>query len=221
MSLRHWLKKHFSYNTQEIFNKIAWDNFEGCEKILDIACGKGSFLAHNPSRAQGIDNNQKSVDYCRKQGYSVELADALDLPFESESFMGVHCAHLIEHFYPEEAWQLLKEINRILKPGGIVCLRAPLLTRHFYNDLSHIRPYPPHAVMEYLKEENHLEQPKTFEEISGSYEQKLLLWRHLPIGAGMFKGFLIQRFFEALARVGIRSFQRSGYILVAKKVDRE
>ena len=47
------------------------------------------------------------------------------LPFPDQSFDGVFCEHVIEHFTFEDAAQLCTEIARILKPGGVVRIIVP------------------------------------------------------------------------------------------------
>lgn len=47
------------------------------------------------------------------------------LPFSNNSVSFVFCCHTLEHFYPEEAIEIIKEINRVLKPGGIARIAVP------------------------------------------------------------------------------------------------
>ena len=62
----------------------------------------------------------------------------------------VHCSHLIEHFkYPEVA-QVIDELLRVTKIGGICIIRSPLMWEYFYCDLDHVRPYPPEAIISYF-----------------------------------------------------------------------
>lgn len=65
------------------------------------------------------------------------------LPFEKSSVDYIFCSHLIEHLYYNEFYQLLKEIDRVLKKNGIFVVISPLLGKKFYNNLSHIKPYNP------------------------------------------------------------------------------
>ncbi|MCF7912838.1 MAG: class I SAM-dependent methyltransferase [Candidatus Cloacimonetes bacterium] len=217
MKFRQWLKIHFAYNTGKIMDEWALTYLSRCQKIIDVGCGNGKFIQQLPEKISGIDLHPEAVNWCKQQGLDVVAGDALDLPFEDESYDGIHCSHLIEHLFPEEAWELLKQLDRILKPGGIMCLQAPLMSRHFYNDLSHIRPYPPQAIMEYYSGNWQDHQPLTFEVIKGEYEIIKIKWRHLPVLSGMFHNPLVLRILEGLASCGIRSSKRSGYLLVIRK----
>ena len=217
MNTKSWLKKHLSYDTNQIFDQLAWSYLCDCKEIIDVACGSGRFIAIDPHKIQGIDNNSRAVAFCKDRGYNVIKGDALDLPYEDESFEGVHCSHLIEHLYPEDAWKLIKELTRILKPKGILCLRAPLMSRHFYNDISHIRPYPPQALMEYLSGNWHHYNPLSFDEIKGSYKLLNNYYRHLPLFSGIVRQPFLRRVLEVFAKFGIRSLHRSGYLMIIEK----
>lgn len=217
MSFRKWLKKHFAYNPAKIMDNTASKYLESCRNVIDIGCGNGNFIKLAPEKISGIDNNPEAVRWCEQQGFNVILGNALDLPYEDESYDGIHCSHLIEHLFPEDAWKLLDQLNRILKPGGIICLRAPMMSRHFYNDLTHIRPYPPQAVMEYLGGKWQNQHPQTFEVLKGEYEILKIKWRHLPLLSGIVHNPILVRILEVLAGFGFRSFTRSGYLLILRK----
>jgi SAM-dependent methyltransferase len=48
------------------------------------------------------------------------------LPFEDQSVDFACMCHLLEHFYfPLEAWKVLMEVRRILKPGGVLRIVVP------------------------------------------------------------------------------------------------
>ncbi|MDP8220549.1 MAG: hypothetical protein P9X26_04340 [Candidatus Stygibacter frigidus] len=126
-------------------------------------------------------------------------------------------SHLIEHLYPEEAWELLNQMNRILKPGDIICLRAPLMSRHFYNDLTHIRPYPPQSILEYLGGNWQEDHPQTYQVLKGEYKVLKIKWRRLPLLSGIIHNAFLIRVLEVFARLGFRSFNRSGYLMILQK----
>jgi len=51
-------------------------------------------------------------------------ADICDLPFENNSFDWVLCNHVLEHIQDDR--QAMKEIYRVLKPGGLAILQIPM-----------------------------------------------------------------------------------------------
>ena len=49
------------------------------------------------------------------------------LPFGSGTAAFVYCSHTLEHFYPDDALQLLREIRRVLSPAGTCRVVVPSL----------------------------------------------------------------------------------------------
>lgn len=152
--------------------------FENCNNILDIGCGDGQFIALSPKRISGIDNNRDTVKDCVKRGLRVMRGNAIKLPYKDNSFDGVHCAHLIEHFRPNDAYKMLKEVGRVLKKDGIFVLSTPLLWAGFFEDFTHIKPYYPNAILRYLVHE--ASQP-TMDTYPYRFEQIVLYYRFRPL----------------------------------------
>ena len=53
------------------------------------------------------------------------LADVRDLPFTDESADAIYCGHLLEHVPLDEVPLALKEIRRVLKTEGSLCIVGP------------------------------------------------------------------------------------------------
>jgi 2-polyprenyl-3-methyl-5-hydroxy-6-metoxy-1,4-benzoquinol methylase len=94
------------------------------EIILDLGCGNGIYfdvLTKYSKNIYGIDASEQSVILCSKKGYrQVKLADATFLPFPDKYFDFVFTSEVLEHV--ENYIFMLTEINRILKPQGILFL---------------------------------------------------------------------------------------------------
>ena len=96
------------------------------ETLLEIGCGTGSSLLDTPDQvcAIGYDISFKMLSLTRarleKAGKSAGLAqgDALRLPFGSENFNCIFMAFTLELMDTPEIPIVLKEIRRVLKPGG-------------------------------------------------------------------------------------------------------
>ncbi|MDD5218329.1 MAG: class I SAM-dependent methyltransferase [Candidatus Omnitrophica bacterium] len=199
--------------------------FRNCRTILDLGCGTGDFLVHIKDKAVGIDHNLDSVALAQKQRLPVTLGDVLKTPFESGSFDGIFCAHVIEHFDPEHALALLREIDRLLKPGGILVLQTPVLHRGFYNDFTHVKPYHPEAILHYLSETRQTNLPKI-----GEYQVLKIRYRYADLYVPLLEPgrrpasivrwllILIKCASLCVASVGIKNFfVRNGYTLVLQK----
>lgn len=97
-----------------------------------------------------VEINSELAEIAEQEGCTVYNTNFLDNEIESNGFDIVHCSHVIEHFgYPQIA-TVLDELLRVTKVGGYLIIRTPLLWEHFYDDLDHIRPYPPESVLNYL-----------------------------------------------------------------------
>lgn len=114
-------------------------NWKGA-RALDVGCGDGGFLiamAHRGARAHGLDLCEFNVvgAALRARAWETPIAvttgSAISLPYRSASFDVVTCGDVIEHVALPLA--ALREIERVLRPGGFLWLGAP--TRHLLADL--------------------------------------------------------------------------------------
>ena len=59
-------------------------------------------------------------------------------PFKDEEIDYIYCSHILEHV--EDLFKTIKELERILKPGGVLHIRVPHFSNgNGYNDLTHKR----------------------------------------------------------------------------------
>ncbi|MGD2144873.1 MAG: class I SAM-dependent methyltransferase [Anaerolineae bacterium] len=95
-------------------------------KVLDVGCGRGEILRHCTrlgAKAFGIDYSLVAARMASKAlradgGSGATLADAKVLPFPSTYFDRVLMFDLVEHLYPWELRQALREVRRVLQPRG-------------------------------------------------------------------------------------------------------
>ena len=81
-------------------------------KILNFGCGTRPHV-----RCVNVDLESRPGIICH------DLRDPL--PFQSHHFDGAYSSHVLEHFTPTQAHALLRELNRVLRPGGIVRIVVP------------------------------------------------------------------------------------------------
>ena len=115
------------------------------KKILDIGCGRGEFLRgfiRWGLEGYGVDQSLAAKRICPEaEIVQSDLEDA-PLPYEDNSFDYIFSKSVIEHFYFPE--NLVKEIYRILVPGGIVLTMVPdweAVYKTFYEDYTHRTPF--------------------------------------------------------------------------------
>lgn len=92
------------------------------DKVLDVGCGIGEFLALKKNSI-GIDTNKHCIDHCRSRGCPCKLGNAYDIPFLARSFDGVLLDNVLEHL--EKPEDVLKEIRRVLKRGARLVIEVP------------------------------------------------------------------------------------------------
>lgn len=95
-------------------------------KILDVGCGHGFCLEAAKKRgfnAVGIDVSGYAVEYAKEHGCKAFLTDIYKAGFKDTSFDVITIFQLIEHV-PNPV-KFMKEVKRILKPGGHVILTTP------------------------------------------------------------------------------------------------
>lgn len=60
------------------------------------------------------------------------------------------CSHLLQVFTPSEAVQVMKELGRVVRPGGVVVISTLNWFKDFYQHPENERPYPPDALLRYF-----------------------------------------------------------------------
>jgi SAM-dependent methyltransferase len=175
--LRAWANRN---RIAEFHHRQSLAYLKDCRRILDVGCGDGAFVALTGGRAVPLDSSLETLRANTRLGLrNGVVASGLALPFADGSFDGVHCSHLIEHFAPADAYRLLSEMGRVLQVGGVLVLCSPLMWSGFYDDLSHVRPYPPRAVMRYLS--GAASGQRTLPAMPFAFAQVALHWRHRPL----------------------------------------
>jgi SAM-dependent methyltransferase len=94
---------------------------------LDVGCGVGTFHPYTRGMFQrlcGTDVSAASIAQARRSNPDVEY-DAYDskiLPYSGETFDLATTICVMHHVPPEEWLGFLREIRRVVRPGGLVCI---------------------------------------------------------------------------------------------------
>ena len=98
--------------------------------ILDVGCGKGFMLCDISElipgiKVKGIDISEYAIENAMEEMKPhIQVANALDLPFEDNSFDVVISINTIHNLARDECSMALKEVQRVSKEGSFVTLDA-------------------------------------------------------------------------------------------------
>ncbi|KAM3616192.1 uncharacterized protein V6R79_014098 [Siganus canaliculatus] len=135
--------------------------------LADVGCGNGKYLGVNPDVvAVGCDRSSALIQICAQRGFQAFVSDALTVPLRTASCDACISIAVIHHFStPERRLAAVKELVRLLKPGG----RALIYVWAFEQEYNKQRS-------KYLKDcnnqehpENHSRSDSASEEIQGPY----------------------------------------------------
>jgi ubiquinone/menaquinone biosynthesis C-methylase UbiE len=111
------------------FRQLALQNLEIHPKtrILDLCCGSGQatqILVNYSSQVTGLDASPLSLQRAKRNVPQADYVEAFaeKMPFENESFDLVHTSVALHEMTPTQLQQILGEVFRVLKPGGIFTL---------------------------------------------------------------------------------------------------
>ncbi len=101
-------------------------------RILEAGCGTGHFAAvlreRYGAQVTAIDLESEGLRYCRsRRGIAAAQASIAALPFPGGAFDLVTSMDVIVHFPEGEEAAPFTELVRVLRPGGLLLLRAAAL----------------------------------------------------------------------------------------------
>ena len=109
------------------------------DRVLDLGCGEGrhviSAYVEESVESFGVDLSVADLKITRNKfkdfeqpedggrAFGLASANALELPFADATFDKVMCSEVLEHIPDYQG--ALTEIQRVLKPGGLLCASVP------------------------------------------------------------------------------------------------
>ena len=102
-------------------------------RVLDFGCGPGTISvglaqAIEPGELHGVDMEESQIDLARRVAATGDrpnaffhVGDVTALDFEDNFFDVAHCHNVLMHV--PDTGAVLKEVKRVLKPGGIIACR--------------------------------------------------------------------------------------------------
>ena len=130
---------YFDWHDEPGYYRDVTRHFSPESAILDVGCGS-AWLADHFSDYTGVDASQEAVEAAAARGRSIQRVDVqAGLPFEDAHFDGAILKDLLEHV--EDPVSLVREVRRVLKPGGRVFASSPDAQRWVWDDYTHKRPF--------------------------------------------------------------------------------
>jgi SAM-dependent methyltransferase len=115
-------------------NRLIAEQLSGCKEVLDLGCGYGSLTAYLTQvgfQTYGVDSDQQSIVQAKQlfpslQDEHIKLIDAHALGFADNRFDGVVLRDTLHHLWEEsDIDKTFAEIERVLKPGGVLVIFDP------------------------------------------------------------------------------------------------
>lgn len=96
-------------------------------KVLDLCCGSGQatrFLVQSSQNVTALDASPLSLQRAQRNVPQAKYVEALaqEMPFPDAQFDVVHTSVAMHEMEPVELRQILNEVYRVLKPGGVFAL---------------------------------------------------------------------------------------------------
>lgn len=119
-----------------LLDQILKGRFPKGTRILDAGCGEGRnavYFIQKGYQIFGIDPNETAIQYCRFLSrclnpnfdiHRFQVGRLEEIPFHAEAFDSVICSAVL-HFADsvDNFWEMIYEIHRVLKPGGLFWFR--------------------------------------------------------------------------------------------------
>lgn len=119
-----------------LLDQLLKGRFTKDMKLLDAGCGEGrntSYFIQKGYQIFGIDRNELAIQYCRFHAKSLapgfdthrfQVGRLEEIPFHDQAYDGVLCSAVL-HFAVnvDNFWEMIGELYRVLKPGGIFWFR--------------------------------------------------------------------------------------------------
>ncbi len=117
-------------------------------KILDVGCGYGEKLIHIHNKnydISGVEKNRYILDEMKSRGYNIFSIEEFEAKKDIKYDL-IIMSHIIEHFDYESLKEFMEYYLEFLKDGGDLMIFTPTLSKNFYVDFDHVKPYHPQGI---------------------------------------------------------------------------
>jgi SAM-dependent methyltransferase len=181
-------------------------------RVLESGCGAGRYVKYLHDRGWdvvGLEWDKEAVDMIRNYWpeCTAVQGDSANSPFEENSFDGVISLGVIEHWI-DGPQAPLKDIYRILKPGGLAIITAPCLNTirkikkvTWWNEIVSEN----NATMRWLRKDG---------EVPNRKNKEYLYWPYPTYGDFFEYRFTKKEFIDEISKAGFRVIEHSPIAVV-------
>jgi SAM-dependent methyltransferase len=138
------------------FFEVMLDRMRPVAPVLDVGSGLGLFVeccARRGVSAVGVELSREGVEESARRHLPVVRADStLPLPFRDDSFGSAMAHHVLEHVPLEKERAILREVRRVLRPGGFLFAVSPnIFHPQARENPDHVNLFTPHQLRDELR----------------------------------------------------------------------
>lgn len=125
------LRLDLKTNICEVRSQAIWAGLKSGMRVADLGCGPGKTtfclnqLANPKSQTMGVDISHHRIEYA-KEYYSAPEIEYLHgdirLPLDHLGMFDFVWIRFVLEYYLSDSFEIVKNVSRIVKPGGILCL---------------------------------------------------------------------------------------------------
>lgn len=134
-------------------NKLIESLTERSDRILDVGCGTGGILRHlngqGYSDLWGLEQSDYAIKRLRSEGINMIRARLPSIPADDGSCDVTIASQVLEHIIRRK--QFLKEIRRVLRPGGRALIFVPDDCLSPLDEPSHVHVYTRRSLGRFLE----------------------------------------------------------------------
>ncbi len=144
----YYLRRKWEY-------EVALRDLKGRERILEIGCGSGHFMALAKEEAglslEGLEQNTEAINQAVQRGLRVREAAAEDAAKQSPASYDAICSfQVLEHVSKPK--EFLDACCTLLRPGGILILAVPNQDSYVRHMINNPLDMPPHHMTRWTRE---------------------------------------------------------------------
>jgi ubiquinone/menaquinone biosynthesis C-methylase UbiE len=146
---------------EKAYDRLA-SHIERGQRVLDLGCGTGALTlraAQRGAKVKGIDINAQMLDVAGQRVHEAELTETVDLVEmgvaeldgeEAQRYDAVMSGLCFSELSEDELTYTLKEVARILRPGGLLLIADEIKPQGLVRRLIHSLIRVPLAALTYV-----------------------------------------------------------------------